>query len=288
METELKKSPIIQIVVAVALIGLVFWYTNQKKATSNPEITGEATVGNALKFINEKILQNQATSSLISFAEEGNVYKFKVKIGNQEYESFVTKDGKYFFPEGYDLIATTTESQTENKVVNVPIEGEPVLGEADAPVTLIEFSDFECPYCAKFTLETLPQIKKDYIDTGKVKMVFKHFPIHSGSQKAAEASECAFEQGKFWEYSDKLFANQSKLTVDDLKKYAKDLSLDSQKFDQCLDSGKFTAEVEANAVDAQNAGIDGTPMFFANGELISGAVPYSYFQQIIDSKLSSQ
>ena len=109
----------------------------------------------------------------------------------------------------------------------ISIEGEPVLGNSDAPVTFVEISDFQCPYCGKFARETFTQIKKEYIDNGKVNAVFKNFPLpsHTYSQKAAEAGECANEQGKFWEYQEKLFANQSALSITDLKKYAQELGL---------------------------------------------------------------
>ena len=109
----------------------------------------------------------------------------------------------------------------------ISIEGEPVLGSPDSPVTLVEISDFQCPYCGKFARETFPQIEKEYIDTGKVKAVFKNFPLpaHTYAQKAAEAGECANEQGKFWDYQEKLFANQNALSITDLKKYAQELGL---------------------------------------------------------------
>jgi len=109
----------------------------------------------------------------------------------------------------------------------VPIEGDPVLGSSNAPVTMVEISDFQCPFCGKYARETFPQIKKEYVDTGKVKIIFKNFPLpmHPNAQKAAEAAECAADQGKFWEYKEKLFANQNNLSVEDLKKYAQESGL---------------------------------------------------------------
>ncbi|MDP3026471.1 MAG: DsbA family protein, partial [Nanoarchaeota archaeon] len=106
-------------------------------------------------------------------------------------------------------------------------------------------------------------------------------------QKAAEASECAHEQDKFWEYHDKLFENQNALTVEDLKKYASDLKLDTIKFNDCLDSGKYESEVQKDLSDGQKYGVSGTPAFFINGKLISGAQPFSVFQQIIEEELTA-
>ncbi|UCD02943.1 MAG: DsbA family protein, partial [Candidatus Aenigmatarchaeota archaeon] len=124
------------------------------------------------------------------------------------------------------------------------VDGDYVKGDENAPVTIIEYSDFECPFCARFWEQTLPEIEENYIKTGKVKLIYRDFPLgfHANAQKAAEASECAGEQGKFWEYHDVLYDTRA-LSVSDLKQHAKDLGLDSTKFDSCLDSGKYAEEV---------------------------------------------
>jgi len=165
---------------------------------------------------------------------------------------------------------------------------DPIKGSNSAPVAMIEFGDFQCPFCGKFFSETLPQIEENYIKTGKVKFVYRDFPLdfHQYAEKAAEAAECAHEQGKFWEYHDKLFNNQQALDVTNLKKYAKDLGLNSSEFDDCLDSGKMASEVQEDLQDGTALGISGVPSFFINGIPIGGAQPYSSFQQIIDEELS--
>jgi len=169
----------------------------------------------------------------------------------------------------------------------------PAKGPADAKVTVVEFSDFQCPYCARFVLETFPQILSTYGD--KVRFVFMNFPlsqIHENAEKAAEASECANEQGAFWQYHDILFANQSALAVDNLKAYAAQLGLDATKFDECLDSGRMAslvqADMEAATKAAQEAGLDrfGTPAFFINGKHLGGAQPFDVFKQAIDAALA--
>ncbi|MBI5071457.1 thioredoxin domain-containing protein [Candidatus Falkowbacteria bacterium] len=162
-----------------------------------------------------------------------------------------------------------------------------VRGNFDAPITLVEYSDFECPYCGKH-FPTLNKILNDY--KGQVRLVYKHFPLsfHQNSEKAAEASECASEQGKFWEYHDKLFENQSGgYSIANFKQWANDLNLDTSKFNDCLDSGKFASKVQADLADGQNRGVGGTPATFVNGQLVSGAVPYESFKNVIDQILNN-
>ncbi len=161
-----------------------------------------------------------------------------------------------------------------------------VKGDTNAAVTLVEYSDFECPYCESL-FTTLNQIMTDY--KGKVKLVYRYFPltsIHPNAQKSAEAAECAGAQGKFWEMHDKLFQNQSALTVTDLKGYAKDLGLNTSKFNTCLDQGTSTSRVNSDQTEGQGYGVNGTPATFVNGTLISGALPYSSFKSAIDAALA--
>lgn len=169
----------------------------------------------------------------------------------------------------------------------ISVEGDPYLGDPSAKVTIIEFSDFQCPFCARFDKETFPQIKANYIDTGKVRLIYKNFPLpsHTFAQGAAEAAECALEQGKFWEYAQKLFANQSALDTASLKQYAKDLGLNEQSFNSCVDSKKYSSAVTVDANIGNSVGIRGTPSFIINGTLVDGAYPYSVFQAVIEAKL---
>jgi protein-disulfide isomerase len=168
--------------------------------------------------------------------------------------------------------------------VDVSSDDDPALGPPDAPVTIVEFSDFQCPYCRRVQ-PTLKRLLEEY--EGKVKLVFRDFPlrnIHPQAQKAAEAAQCAAEQQKFWPYHDKLFAT-SNLQVDDLKRYAQELELDTEQFNACLDSDKYAQEIEADLQDGQNAGVSATPSFFVNGQPISGAVPYDRFQEAVEAAL---
>lgn len=168
------------------------------------------------------------------------------------------------------------------------VDDDPVLGDKDAPITIVEFSDFQCPFCARFRTDTFDQIKTQYIDTGKVKFVYRDFPltsIHPMAQKAAEASECADDQGKFWGYHDKIFENQALLSINSLKQWAVDLGLDANKFNKCLDSGEKASEIANDLQDSASAGGRGTPYFIIGDQPLSGAQPFSAFQAAIESQL---
>jgi protein-disulfide isomerase len=163
----------------------------------------------------------------------------------------------------------------------------PTKGPADAKVTIVEFSDFQCPYC-QAAFSTVDQLMQQY--AGKVKLVFRQFPlpIHNQAEKAAEASLCAADQNKFWEYHDLLFRNQKKLDVSDLKAHAASAGLDATKFAQCLDSGEKKKQVDADLEAGQAAGVNGTPAFFINGVFLNGALPIEEFKKVIDPELASR
>ena len=163
---------------------------------------------------------------------------------------------------------------------------DPSIGSASAPVTLVEFSDFQCPFCQRVA-PTLKQVKQTYGD--KVRIVWKDFPltqIHPQAFKAGEAAHCAADQGKCWEYHDRLFANQQQLMPADLKKHATDLGLDSKAFDSCLDSSKYGERVRDGVAEGSRLGVNSTPMIYINGRALSGAQPYDVFASVIDEELS--
>ena len=168
-------------------------------------------------------------------------------------------------------------------------DDDPVKGDPDAPVTIIEWSDFECPFCSRFYSQTLGLIEENYVDTGKVKIVYRDYPLsfHKNAQKAAEASECADDQGKFWEMHDKIFENQQILSTQNFKNWATDMVENIDEFNDCLDSGKYASEVQKDMQEGSAAGIRGTPGFIINGQLVSGAQPYANFEAIIEAALNS-
>ena len=160
-------------------------------------------------------------------------------------------------------------------------------GGAKAPVTIIEFSDYQCPFCQRAE-GVVDQVMHAY--GNKVRLVFRDFPlpIHPQARPAAEAASCANAQGKFWEYHAKLFANQSALGEEPLKEYAKDVGLDPAKFEDCLTQKPFSAAIDKDLSEAAKLGINGTPAFFINGRLLSGAQPFEKFKEVIDEELRAK
>ncbi len=256
--------------------------------------SGSSTAANkALEYINNNLVESGTSAEIVETKETNGVIEMTLNVEGRNVNSYVTKDGKFLFVNAFDLdkpIDTNSNApdvNTEGKRIEVSADDDPSIGSENASVTIVEFSDFQCPFCAR-AVPTVKQILKEY--DGKVKIVYRDFPLgfHENAQKAAEASECADEQGKFWEYHDLLFENQGNLDAVSLKKYAKDLKLNTSEFDACLDSGKYAAEVQKDASDGQSYGVSGTPAFFINGRLVSGAQPFENFKKIIDEELAGQ
>ncbi len=230
-----------------------------------------------------------------SVKETSGVYQVNFEYQGAVVPIFITKDGqlagslspiKTISDSNSD--SSTTQSTSSSAQINVAIDDDAVKGDSNAPVTMIEFSDYECPFCGRYFQQTYPQIVKEYVDAGKVKIVFRDFPLsfHENAQKAAEAAECAGEQGKYWEMHDRLFKNQDALEVNSLKQYAKELGLNTKTFDNCLDSGKMASEIQKDFEDGQDAGVSGTPAFFINGISITGAQPFEEFKKIIEQEIN--
>ena len=168
------------------------------------------------------------------------------------------------------------------------LDDDAVKGDKDAPVTIVEWSDYECPFCARFYSETEKLIDEQYVKTGKVRFVYRDYPLpfHQNAQKAAEAAECAGDQGKFWEMHNLLFEQGVAGGVAGFKQFAQQLGLDTSKFNTCLDTGATAAEIQKDMNDGSAVGIQGTPGFIINGKLVSGAQPFSVFKQVIDAELN--
>ena len=193
--------------------------------------------------------------------------------------------GFFMFKDKMNITGNVVAEQNEGAI---EFDNDPVMGNKDAPVTITAYEDFQCPFCSAVFEMSFPQVKQQYIDTGKVKYVFKQFPlvsIHSESLPAALASECAHEQEKFWEYHDGLYFNQGSLGVDFYLALAESLQLDNIKFKQCLESSKYQDEVQDDFNEGVRAGVTGTPAFFINDQLIVGSHPFENFKKAIDSEL---
>ncbi len=171
--------------------------------------------------------------------------------------------------------------------VSVTVPSDLARGKVDAPITLVEFSDFECPYCRR-AQQSLKAVEKAYGD--KVRFVFRHYPLpfHEKAPKASEAAQCAADQGKFWPFHDALFADGASLELADLKKLAGSLGLNQATFDGCLDGGRQAERVAKDSAEGKQLGITGTPTFFVNGIRLVGAVPLEKFQSVIDAELKAK
>ena len=165
------------------------------------------------------------------------------------------------------------------------LQSDPSLGPKDAPVTIVEFSDFQCPYCSRAE-STVKAVLEKY--KGKVRFVYRDYPLtfHPFAAKASEAAQCANDQGKFWEFHDALYADQTKLAVADMQATAGRLGMDAEKFKTCVESGKYAAEVAKDIQDATKAGVSSTPSFFINGVSVVGAQAPDAFNSIIDQELA--
>ena len=186
----------------------------------------------------------------------------------------------------------------QDQRVSLPLGDTYAIGNKDAPVTLVEFTDYQCPFCSRFHKNTFSQIKKNFVDTGKVRFISRDLPLpfHKNAFKAASASRCAGEQDKYWEARDLLGSNPKNLSDQDLSNYARKLNLDTEQFETCIASNKYETEIKRDISEANQAGINGTPGFVLGktpkdgtmkGVKISGAQPYSSFAARINKLLAS-
>lgn len=275
------------IVLAIALIVVLVLGVGGNGSSVSSNTAG----ANLISFINA---QGNGDATLVSSTKQGALYQVTVNYQGQDIPVYVTLDGKYLVSDPVPLSGDTGTNTGTDTGTRLAVETGTSASEGskDAKVTIVEFTDFQCPFCSKYYSETYKQIKTNYIDTGKVRYVLKNFPltsIHPEAQKAAEAAECVRDQlgdAVYFKYHDKLFENQQSLSVDNEKKWARELDVDGTKFDTCLDSGKMASLVAADESYGQTLGVSGTPAFFINGLSLSGAQPYSAFQKIIDSELA--
>ena len=181
-------------------------------------------------------------------------------------------------------------SETQQVVrYDVPVDDDPILGAEDAPITIVEFSDYECPYCRQWHSEVYSQLIDTYGD--QIRFVYRDFPlesIHSNANSAAQAANCANEQGVFWDYHDKLFSMEQGLGNEAYLEYASQLDMDEAAFQECIGSGRYQDEVQSDFEFAANLGVRSTPTFFINGIAVVGAQPFEIFQQVIERELAGE
>ncbi len=276
MEKTTNKGMMLVILIAAVLIAgsLIFLGTQiigvNRPAEASSSDDPQAEIRNRI---------NEAIKKQLAETEE-------VKTEEVKTEEVKTEEVKV------EAVIPPTKINTEifSAVINDFTDDDPFMGDKNAPVTLIEWSDYECPYCKTFFNDALPEIKEKYIKTGKVKFVYRDFPLsfHKNAYPAAIAAECAREQADdemYFRYHDLIFENQSRLNEDNLKQFASDLGLKTDQFNNCLDSRKYKDEAKKDFIDGQSAGVRGTPGFLLNGRLISGAQPYSVFEAAIEKAL---
>ncbi len=275
----------------------------QHRRQSIDQLVGDFLIDEAAKkagVAREKYLEDELTKrrGAITEADIQRVYDDnKDRVGastledlRQSIVTFITRNR-----DGQNLALLVDELKAAGPPVTVALDPpryevpiadhDPSRGPADAPVTIVEFSEYQCPFCARVT-PTLREIEQKY--PGKVRIVFKDFPLpnHAEAPKAAEAAHCAGEQGKYWELHDRLFANQRQLQVPELKAHAKAVGLDQAAFDQCLDSGKHAANVQTDLDLGSGMGVQSTPTLYINGRVVTGAQPLNVFTSIIDEELA--
>lgn len=266
------------------------------------------------EYIEQKLLENEAKKAGVTMEQllEKEAGQATAEVSDKDVDSFLTSKGlslndprikkddvreylKYRakFEKRQAYVSKLREtakiklmfSEPESPKLNVAVDGFPTWGNASAPVTVVEFSDFQCPYCAR-AVPAIEQIKKEY-GPDKVKVVFRDMPLpnHPRANPASNAAHCANEQGKFWEMHNMLFENQAKLEDKDLKDYAAKLGLDAAKFASCYDTKKYQATIDKSRKEAESIGISATPSFVINGSLLQGAQPFPRFKEKIDRVL---
>ena len=276
----------------------------------NPGVSNEAIAKKAVDYLNSNILQDARKANLLGFSQESGVIKINIKIGDNSYNSYVTKDGKIIFPEGI-IVDLKSENSLNNQnntgdknLENIrPIsQDDHIRGNIDAQVAIVEYSDLECPFCKQFHV-TLKQIFSEYSNEGKVAWVYRHFPLdqlHSKARKEAVASECVFELGgkdAFWKFVDRFYEitpsnNQTNIdTV--LPQIAREIGIDENKFNTCLNSNKYDAKIQSDVDNAQATGGSGTPwsvIVSKNGKKypLSGSQSYENVKQLVEQALSGQ
>ena len=294
---KFRQNPwIISTILLIAVL-IVLMFFGAFGAGSENAVSGDTAANNLVSFIKNQPGGSDGEIKIVSSEKEGSLYKVTVDYKGQNIPVYVSMDGKYLIPDVVPLdlkvdndgVDGNTDSGVSGNPVEVNIENSPSKGDKNAPLTIVEFSDYQCPFCGRFFSETLPLIEEQYIKTGKARLVFKDFPlsnIHPEAQKAAEAVRCVGEQKGdegYFKMHDKLFENQASLSLENYKKWARELGVNGASFDKCLSEGKHADEVNADLSYGSQLGVTGTPAFFINGKLLSGAQPFSVFKQAIDA-----
>jgi len=271
---------------------------------SSSDYTREEKTSTVKKSTNNNLLKGMVISIAIAtflagFTLGNNLDGSEPEITKEDIRALEEKIENLKLPTSSPQSAQAAQPN-QPQIFTISLDDDPFKGDPNAPIIIVEFSDFQCPFCSRFFQQTLPQLEDNYINTGKVKFVYRDLPLdslHPNARPTHIAAECADEQGKFWEYHDILFEKQgqwNRLSSEDLEnsliQYAQDLRLDVTSFETCLGSDEIADEVNKDVLEARSYGITGTPSFFVGTEKdgftkLVGAQPYSSFAREIDSLL---
>ena len=286
---KLRENPWMVSTIVLGLVAVILLYMSFSGG-----ITGNVVSEN---IASEKLVEylNGLTGGGVSFASSediGSLYKINVNYQGKEIPVYITKDGNYFVS-GISPITgnvanqeQTQASQPTNEPIEIDLKDAPIKGDTNAPVTILEFSDYECPFCGRHFSQTLPLIIENYVNTGKVRLVFKYAQGHGTGQAAHLISWCLNDQNLFWEFHDLAFANQEDVgNIVKMKELAQSLGADMNNLDECIDSRKYNYLLTEDSQMAISNGITGTPSFIINGQLIEGAVSFNEIKRVIDKSL---
>lgn len=297
---KIKSNPWIAVSVVLALVLVLVLIFGRGSASS---VSGEEAGQKLVDFINA---QGNGKAEFVSASKEGSLYNIVVDYNGEQIPVYVSSDGKYLITDPIPLSENYagTGAKTNVGPVNVVVGDAPAIGSVDAKVTVVEFSDFSCPYCAAASGDNdelnaymkqrnsnwepiVTNLMKDYVNTGKVRFAVKYRMGHSGGHPAQLVAWCLNDQNLYWKFYAKAFANQD--DVEDLTKMkalAKTVGADMTKLDSCLNSKKYDSKIDAEQAEGTQYGVSGTPAFFVNGILVEGAVPYSQIKAFIESELA--
>ena len=309
---DIALGIVIGIVIGAIAVYAVTAKPSEEEFCPANAVLDKNTIESVTKKLNNLVhMNNPGVNVRISdYSPYGEVYRVKVEFYDdrgtlETYDMFLTANGSILFTNYVDLNKlseevgeqrTNANEEVVEQRINASADDDPYRGAEDAEVVIIEFSEYACPYCAKFALEVEPEILRNYGD--KVKIVFRDFPVHGeAAYFAAEAANCAGEQGKYWEMHDMLFENQREwlefnetLTANRtaIKSYAEKLGLNMDDFEACISSGKYRDEVEKDLQDGISYGVSGTPTFFINGKMVVEFRSYEVFAALIEEELKKK
>ena len=289
-------STVVLVIISLILLFLVLSDKGIFGGVSKTEASG-----NLIKFLNENA-PSEVTFKDISV--ENGLYKVNVDFQGQTIPVYMTKDGKYM-ASLQSIVLGSDSGNTNSEPVNIDVGNSPSIGNKDAKVTVIEFSDFSCPFCGAASGKSAENvaymksndaswqppvtgIMKDYVNTGKVRFVYKYSYGHSGGHPANLVGWCLNDQGLFWKFHDEAFAHQNDVEdLEKMKSLAKGVGADMTKLQSCLDSKKYDSQFDIETQQGTVAGVQGTPAFFVNGKIIEGAISYSKIKAMIDTELAN-